>query len=274
MRVRDILAWIDTVAPFKYAEPWDNVGLQIGNPDEMVHRVLCALDPSSYSIDEAKRLNCDCLVVHHPLFLEGIKSLNASEYPQRYIFELIRHGISLIVAHTNLDVSKRGGNQLIAEFLDLQDIRPLDGNPKFVQDSNYVGMGIIGRFVNPCSTEELSEKLGNLLNIDRVNLVGEFGKTVRTVAVCTGSGGSLLKKVFSYGVDCFVTGEIKYHDTLWAKEVGLSVIALGHFYSEKFMMTALAKDLKYWSLASNDPIDIFEFQNEKDYVETLSLRAN
>lgn len=273
MNVRDILSWVETFAPFEYAEPWDNVGLQVGNSKARVQRVLFALDPSSSTIREAEKLGCECLIVHHPLFLEGIRSFSVDEYPQSLIFELIRRDINLVVVHTNLDVSTKGGNYRISKLLDLSEVRPLDVNPRFFSDSRYAGMGVVGQLGSPCSITELSKKLGNLLKIDKVNLIGKPNRLVKTVAVCTGSGGSLLKKAIYRGADCFITGEVKHHDALWANEVNLSVIALGHFASEKFMMEELALDFRRWAITVNNAVEVFWFDQEKDYVESFVVEG-
>ncbi len=62
VQVKDVLKWIDARAPFRYAESWDNCGLQVGDPEASVKRVLVALDPSSQSFQEAENLGCQCLV--------------------------------------------------------------------------------------------------------------------------------------------------------------------------------------------------------------------
>jgi dinuclear metal center YbgI/SA1388 family protein len=269
MQVKDLISWLNSVAPFDYAEPWDNVGLQVGDPDASVRRVLCALDPTSSSIMEAARLGCECLVTHHPLFLEGIKTLNVSLYPQRLIFALIRQNINLIVAHTNLDVARISGNCYIADMLSLQDRKPIDANQKFSHDSRYVGMGLVGRLQHPCTVENLCFLLKKYLKVERIHVVGELNANVSVVAVCTGSGGSLLGKVKSLGADCFITGELKYHNAVWAEESKLNVIALGHFGSEKFMMERIARELKEWSVSINDPLEVFSFEREEDHITPL-----
>ncbi|MCX7822834.1 MAG: Nif3-like dinuclear metal center hexameric protein [Syntrophobacterales bacterium] len=262
MRVKDLLSWIDAIAPFEYAEPWDNVGLQVGDPEAPVSRVLCALEPSTSSIDEARRLGCECLIVHHPLFLEGLRSLRVGEYPQNHIFELFRRDINLIVAHTNLDVSKNGGNKHIADLLTLQNVEPIESNQRFSMRETYVGMGLLGRLRSSCSLMELSERIVSYLRAEGANLIGDPYKPIQTVAICTGSGSSLIKKVISKGIDCFITGEIKYHDAVWAKEARLSLILLGHFTSEKFMMAEFSKRLK--ALSSGTSLEVLWFEQERD----------
>jgi len=66
VRVRDILAWIDLFAPFRYAASWDQCGLQVGDPQAPVERLLVALEPGSATLQEAADLRCQCLVTHHP----------------------------------------------------------------------------------------------------------------------------------------------------------------------------------------------------------------
>ena len=54
VKVRDILTWLDAYAPFRYAASWDNCGLQVGNPEADVNRVLVALDAGSGDPEEAR----------------------------------------------------------------------------------------------------------------------------------------------------------------------------------------------------------------------------
>ena len=64
---------------------------------------------------------------------------------------------------------------------------------------------------------------------------------VKRVALTTGSGCSLLKSI---NADCFLTGDVKYHDAMEAKSIKLSLIDIGHFESEHFFAQILHRHLK------------------------------
>ncbi len=107
VRIKDIFDWIDSWAPFRYAEPWDNCGLQVGSLEAPVGRVLVALDPASAVLREAQGLGCQCVVTHHPLLLHPINSIRTDSWPGSVIKQALVSGIGIIAAHTNLDVSPR-----------------------------------------------------------------------------------------------------------------------------------------------------------------------
>ena len=54
---------------------------------------------------------------------------------------------------------------------------------------------------------------------------------MKNVAIVTGSGMSLIGDVKA---DCFLTGDIKYHDAMEAKARGISLIDIRHYESERY----------------------------------------
>ena len=100
-RVSDVLRAIDRSAPWALQEPWDNSGLQLGDPAATVRRVLVALDPSPAVAREAGRRRADLLVTHHPLFPEPVCRLSPESPAGAVALELAHAGIALVAAHTN-----------------------------------------------------------------------------------------------------------------------------------------------------------------------------
>lgn len=114
-----MLAAVDRIAPFRLAEPWDNVGLQVGSRGASVARVLVGLEVTRAFLDEAFRLRADTLVTHHPLLFRERKTWEESDPVSRFAAELVRRGMALIVAHTNLDSTADGTNGELADRLGL-----------------------------------------------------------------------------------------------------------------------------------------------------------
>ncbi len=113
--VADVMAVMEDWAPLSWAESWDNVGLQIGDPRRPVGRVLCALELTDAVLGEAQSTGADLLVVHHPPIFKPLKALRFDTgAAARRIEALIRGGIALYAAHTNLDVASGGTNDLLA----------------------------------------------------------------------------------------------------------------------------------------------------------------
>ena len=71
--VQDILDTIESIAPAKLAETWDNIGLMIGNPANEVGTILLGLDPTMSLLDEAKSLGANVLITHHPVIFHPLK---------------------------------------------------------------------------------------------------------------------------------------------------------------------------------------------------------
>ncbi len=138
LRISDLIGAIDKIAPFRLAESWDNVGLQIGRSDRPAGRILVALEISPEVIEEIKHLEINTLVTHHPLIFSPLKSLNETSPIAAWCCELVRLGVNLIAAHTNLDSVAEGTNGEIADRLGLENRRfllpnaPTNESVKFV----------------------------------------------------------------------------------------------------------------------------------------------
>ena len=119
MLVKDILAAIEAFAPPLYQESYDNVGIQVGNPDAEVTGVLLSLDVTEAVLDEAMQRGCSMVVCHHPVIFSGIKRLTGRNYVERIVLKAIKNDITIYAAHTNLDNMYNGVNAKIAEKLGL-----------------------------------------------------------------------------------------------------------------------------------------------------------
>lgn len=116
---------VASLAPPRLAEEWDNVGLQIGDPNARVRRVMTCLEVTGPTLAEAKRRKVDAIVAHHPLIFRPMKSVLESRPAEHLVAELIRAGIGLVVAHTNLDSARWGTNEVLAERCGLKPMGPL-----------------------------------------------------------------------------------------------------------------------------------------------------
>lgn len=113
--VAQLLAAVADIAPPALAEPWDNVGLQVGSGDAPVRRVLVALEASAAVVREAARLRAGAIVAHHPLIFRERKTFAEIDPVSRIAAELTRRRIAFIAAHTNLDSVRGGTNGVLLE---------------------------------------------------------------------------------------------------------------------------------------------------------------
>ena len=116
--VKDIYAFLDSVAPFSTSAPWDNTGLLVGDFSKEVKKVMLSLDVTGDVIDEAVKNNVDLVITHHPLIFEGVKSVTSDTL----LYKAVTSGISFIASHTCLDIAKDGVNDCLANVLGVKNI--------------------------------------------------------------------------------------------------------------------------------------------------------
>lgn len=265
VRIKDIFQWIDCWAPFRYAQSWDNCGIQVGDPDSAVTGVLVALDPALSVLREAQELECQCVVTHHPLLLKPLNSVRTDQWPGSVIRQALIAGINIIAAHTNLDVARQGTNARLMELLALDAAAPLEAEPAFCGDQRYAGVGLVGLLPRNATLESLAATLNEVLGPTVVRIAGgNLQKQFSRVAVCTGSGGSLMEKVLASGAEVFITGDLKYHDARLAEESGLAVIDIGHFASEKLVLGPFADFLRSKAKSEAAELGVFVSKSEAD----------
>jgi dinuclear metal center YbgI/SA1388 family protein len=229
------------------AEPWDAVGLVCGDRAEPVRRVLFAVDPVATVVDEVLETGADLLVTHHPLLLTAVHGVPADDPKGRVAHRLIRGGAALFVAHTNADRAADGGvNDALAAAVGLRDARPLEP----VEPGSRAGLGRIGRLERAVPLRDFAAQVAAALPVTAggLRIAGDPARTVRTVAVCGGSGGSLVGVAAAAGADVLLTSDLRHHPTSEAAESGgPALIDVAHYASEwpwlPVAAEALARDL-------------------------------
>ena len=233
---------MERIAPINLAEDWDNCGLLVGDESKKVKKILITLEPTMMMIDEAIQNNVDLIIAHHPLMLNKINRITTSTLEGKKLIKLIRHEIGLYSAHTNLDKAPLGLNHYLAEIVGMVNSKPL--TPIQGETDDSVGLGRIGELESEISLKALGKKLMTLLDIDSLQYVGDENKSIKKIALVTGSGLSELNQAIQEGADLFITGDIKYHGALYAKEMGMSLIDATHFGSENIVIKLLNNVLK------------------------------
>ena len=239
MKVKDILSKIDAVAPFRKAADWDNVGLMVGDPEWEVRRVGLTLDPLLDAIEEALHKDCQCLLSHHPMFLEPLRRLDLSTGIGRAIQTAIKADMAILSAHTNWDVTDRGVSLLLAEAIGLSDVVPL------VQSEDGVGgMGAIGELPAAAPLADVLCKIKKAWGLTRLDYYGERDCNIQRVAMCGGSGGSLWPVALKVKAGLYVTADMKYHDIMDCVRSKVSIAVADHAEMERFSLDELARRLE------------------------------
>jgi dinuclear metal center YbgI/SA1388 family protein len=222
MKISEIYAFLDALSPFALQESWDNSGLQIGDFNQEIEKIVLSIDVDEMLIDSMEENSL--LITHHPLIFGGLKQLDFSKYPANLIRKMVQKNISNISMHTNFD--KTHLNEYVVTEILGYEIAQKDGFVAYFDiDEDF---------------DIFASKVASAFSLPHVKCV-KNSESVKRVALTTGSGGSLIKSI---NAECFLTGDIKYHDAMEAKSINLSLIDIGHFESEHFFAEILLKHLK------------------------------
>ena len=136
MRIKDIAATIETIAPLRLAQAWDNVGLLIGSPQADIRNILLTIDVTKAVIDEAKRQKAELIISYHPVIWDGLKKIT-TEGQTSTILELIRAGIAVFSIHTALDSAIGGVNDGLAEIIGIENPKPIGDYVDYPAGGNF-----------------------------------------------------------------------------------------------------------------------------------------
>ncbi len=261
MKIKEIMNFLEDFAPIKLAESWDNVGLHVGNEENEVTKVLLALDATDDVIDEAIELGANLIVTHHPMIFKAVKNINASNPLGNKIIKLIKHNISVYVVHTNLDFNIGGTSEVLAEVLGLENVKVLEPH---VIDSTC-GLGRTGILPNEKTVGEILQGLKETGKFDYINYAPDnegLSKCVKKVALCTGTvEDSLVFKAKEMGCDIYVSGDLKFHSAQLAKNLGITIVDIGHYCSENIVFESLSNRLSK------------EFQNTEFIISNVNAQT-
>lgn len=230
LTVQQILDFINERAPFETQLSFDNSGLLVGDPLQQVLGVHFALDVTNKVIDEAISNGANLIVTHHPMMFSPIKRLVETNHEAKLLCRLIRAGISLIAAHTNLDQAVGGCNDVLAKAIGLTDIC----------GEGFVRVGLLPQAL---TAQELAESIGQSLG-DVVRVMGDPSASIEKVGMCSGSGSDEWREAAALGAQAFLTGEVKHHIALEASDAGVVMLEAGHHATEEPGIFALADALQ------------------------------
>lgn len=343
-----IMEALNSLAPWELAESWDQVGLQIGRPDQVARRILVALDMNERVLEEGLNRKVDGFILHHPFFFKPLTRIDTGSVQGGNLVRLLKEDLFLVAAHTNMDKAAAGLNQYLADSFGLQQVRPLDPVPAvfskivvFVPESDaprlrrvmaaagagrigaYAecafqapgtgsfipgaaahpsigqhgaitevretrlemqvanrdidrvfqaihqnhpyeepvidvyplenqsvgggdapGLGRIGSLAAALTLNQFCQQVKKVLGINTIRMMGSLEKKVSRIALCGGSGGSLLRHALRQGADVYLTGELDYHDYLSAAAEGIAVIEAGHWGSEHLFVPLVTRFLE------------------------------
>lgn len=238
LKVKDICFLLEQLAPVSLSEDYDNVGLMVGNTENTVSSIMIALDCTLGVIDEAIEKNCNLILSHHPLLFKKPSNITNETLLGTKIIKLIKSNISLYSSHTNLDSAIGGVNDKLVKILGFSKAEVIEPAISLKQsETNLINSSIpgIGRLVTLDHTIllcDLCEIVKEKLGITVLRYVGEERKSIKKIAIITGSGSDYLAVSRELGADCIITGDITYHYASDYSEMNIAIIDAGHFFTE------------------------------------------
>lgn len=227
MKISTITSVIERYAKLDWQEPYDNAGLIVGREDDDVHKALLAVDVTDEVMDEAEREGCDLIITHHPIVFHPLKRFNSATPTERCVERAIRCGIALYACHTNLDSAPGGMSWRLAQMLGIGNLQVLQPALR----GEGTGFGVVGELVEAEDTAAFMCRVREVLGVKVIRHSDIVAQTVRRIAVCTGSGASLLADARRAGADLYLTADLKYNDFM-TPDGTLTVADIGHFESE------------------------------------------
>lgn len=272
-RLETLLTILDSIAPLSLAEPWDNVGLMVGDPDQTITGILVALDPTEEALREARSLRLNTIITHHPLLFHPLKNIDRRTPLSRMLTAALAHDLAIVACHTNLDAA--AGNSVsdaMAARLALQNVRPLAGREG--GGGPGTGFGRIGTLTEPVPAREFLTRLFAGLDCRGLHLAGTLPEMVRTVALCGGSGSELAPAAHAQGADVYITGEVKHSTARWAEAAGFCLIDAGHYATEQLIVPDLADRLATACAAAGHAPVIRTCHNQRSPLQWVVLHES
>ena len=221
LNISKIYQKLNQISPFELQESWDNSGLIVGNWDNEIEKIYISLDLDLELVENIP--NNSLIITHHPLIFKPLKTLVPNSYSQKIAIKLIQKNINLISMHTNFDKTHLN-KYVMSEVLGFEYIQKDDFILEAKVDMKF---------------EKFVKHIQKSLKTDNLNFV-QSHKKITSFSLTTGSGMSLLPQIKT---DCFLTGDIKYHEAMEAKARGISLIDITHYESEKYFCDAIYKEL-------------------------------
>lgn len=233
MRVKEVAQILEQSVPLAWQESYDNAGLVVGNPEAEVTGIVVALDATEEVVEEAISRGATMVVTHHPIIFSPLKRLVCANRQQRAIAKAIAAGVALYAAHTNLDSApERGLSHHLATMIGLEEERVLAPAKE-----EGVGIGVVGCFAKPMEPQAALSLIAERLGVEVLRHSPIRTSRVERVAICTGSGGSLIREAEIAGADLYLSADFKYHDFVDADRMIL--VDAGHFETEIFAIDIL-----------------------------------
>lgn len=226
--VKQIYDFINSFAPFDSAMSFDNVGILVGDKKAQSEKVVLALDATADVLKEAYELGAKIVVSHHPVIFHALKRLDSESVP----FIAAKYGITVLSAHTNLDIAIGGVNDSLAEAAGV------------IIDERFPDeCALLGHLEKSMTCPEFAESVKKSLGLAGLRYT-DSGRNIKKIIVSCGAGGDNVVLADELGADAVLTGEIKHNYIMYANDKKIAVFDAGHFGSEELIIPKLLNMLR------------------------------
>ena len=229
--VREIADYLEEKVPSSLKLDFDNVGLLCGFLEQSVSRILVVLDITQEAIAEAASIHAELIVSHHPIIFTPMRRICTDTPDAKRVIALLQANLSAICLHTNLDALVGGVNTALAEAIGGE-------NPVYTDD-----IGCFCQLPEEMTLKDFLARTKTVLHAPDMRYF-DSGRMVHCVGLCSGAGGEILYEAAKRGCDTVLTGEIKHHEWIDGKELGLNMVEGGHFATENVVVPYLAEMLR------------------------------
>lgn len=225
IKASGIIAALEEFAPLNAKEEWDNTGLSVGDPEREINGVMLSLDCTQEVIDEAISCGTEMIVTHHPLIFSPLKLISTGEAVGRMILKAVKNDLVIYSAHTNMDKVTSGVSGMMADKLNLKDVELLS-----YENESRFGLGVVGNLPEPADFKNLIKIIKEKFGVKVIRCSRNNGQIIKRVALCGGSGSSLIHEAERAGADLYITSDISYHH--FFRDGKAAIMDIGHFESE------------------------------------------
>lgn len=253
--VQDILNYMNELYPLYNAHSFDvgKVGLQFGNPEKEVTKIMLCLDATEEVINKAVSMNANLIISHHPFMFTPLVNLDYRSNFGRKLQTVLKNDLNIMAFHTNFDVANEGMNDHLAKMLGLTNIHYLTDE---ISKDSLIRVGKI----TPMTLLEFSYHVKEKFNLENVRVAGNLNKVIETVSIVGGSGSSEFTSALKFS-DVLVTGQIPHHLGIEALENDFGLIEVTHaieYYGLETIKTRLQEKFNVEIIISNNNFDPFK----------------
>ncbi len=224
MKLTEIINIMEKYYPLSIQEEWDKCGLQIGDKNQEIGKIMISLNADNDTLQEAIDQHCQLLITHHPFLLDPIDNIDKDNFMGQFIYKAIENHIAVYSSHTALDNVSM--NQWLIEELDVDDIKKGDAS----------GITRIATLKHAMNQDEFIQYVKDTYHLEHLKYAGQVQK-VSTVAICGGSGADFMHEFYGKA-DAYLTGDSKYRHAKNAFDHHILLVDINH-HAENIMVHKL-----------------------------------